>query len=86
MVPPPSALLTPDDEKEVEDAWCKALICRQCGAVPLLEGEPSGLVKSINVIIFIKIIVITVIIITTIIIIIVITDSPQVAVRLQVLG
>jgi len=41
-VPPPCAILTPDDEKEVEDAWCKALICRQCGAVPLLEGEPSG--------------------------------------------
>ena len=43
VVPPPSAMLTPDDEKEEEDVWCKALLCRQCGAVPLLEGEPAGL-------------------------------------------
>ena len=41
VVPPPSAILTPDDKKE--DVWCKALLCRQCGAVPLLEGEPAGL-------------------------------------------
>jgi len=48
VVPPPSAILTPDDEKEDEDVWCKALICRQCGAVPLLEGEPSGRTATPN--------------------------------------
>ena len=37
VVPQPSAILTPD-----ETPWCKALICRQCGAVSLLEREPSG--------------------------------------------
>jgi len=47
-VPPPSAILTPDDEKEDDDAWCKALICRQCGAVPLLERKPSGRTASPN--------------------------------------
>ena len=76
VVPPASAMLQhPDDEKEA-GCWCKALICRQCAAVSLLEGEPSGLLLiSIVVIffIFIKIIFI-------------ITDSLQVGLRLQTLG
>ena len=45
VVPPASAIVQhPDDEKEADaGCWCKALICRQCAAVSLLEGEPSGL-------------------------------------------
>jgi len=42
VVPPASTMLQhPDDEKQA-GCWCKALICRQCAAVSLLEGEPSG--------------------------------------------
>jgi len=50
VVPPPSAIMqNPDDETESDSAdWCKALICRQCAAVSLLEGEPSGRTASPN--------------------------------------
>jgi len=49
VVPPPSAILQyPDEEPDVGGCWCKALICRQCATVPLLEGEPSGRTVSPN--------------------------------------
>ena len=77
VVPPASAIVQhPDDEKEADAGWCKALICRQCAAVSLLEGEPSGLLLISTVVIFFIFIKI----------IFIITDSLQVGLRLQTLG
>jgi len=51
VVPPSSALLRIENESQagdccedenVESAWCKALLCRRCGAVALLKREPKG--------------------------------------------
>ena len=52
VVPPSSsALLMIENESQasdccedqnVESDWCKALLCRRCGAVALLEREPKG--------------------------------------------
>ena len=51
VVPPSSPLLMIENESQagdccedqnVEGDWCKALLCRRCGAVALLEREPKG--------------------------------------------
>jgi len=51
VVPSSSALLMIENESQasdccedqnVESDWCKALLCRRCGAVALLEREPKG--------------------------------------------
>jgi len=57
VVPPSSALLMIENESQagdccedqnVESDWCKALLCRRCGAVALLEREPKGLTAPPN--------------------------------------